>query len=277
MPIRNLFYKHHGITRQTCKEEWYHFPVLSSGPGKHIGRSGAERRVILHLEGHNLLNIVRSFPQLDGSKINSFTTNRHAQVTCAWKAGVAGELVFGHSRKTAESTYVETTESDRTGANEKRGEAMEDQGVIRPTGLEDINPNFEKEDYREYLLDVEKEKETKKKRAQLRHNPIKTKRRNDVLALSLGAHVLCSWDPEGSRALTNAEFFPLVKHRAEFILNFVSNPRFDKLQEEIIFSMSKFKEHELQDKQNYGAKLWQVIKGIMKRGRHFYVYEVSLV
>ncbi len=42
---------------------------------------------------------------------------------------MADELVFGHSRKTAESTYVKTMESDRTGANEKRGEAMENEGI----------------------------------------------------------------------------------------------------------------------------------------------------
>ncbi len=39
--------------------------------------------------------------------------------------------------------------------------------------------------------------------------------------------------------------------------------------------MSKFHKDKI-DNKNYGNTLWKVMKEIMKRAKHFYVYEVSL-
>ena len=58
MPIRELYYRYHGITEDTHKEEWIHFPVLSQGTEVQIGLSGLLRKVIVHLEGKNLLNLI---------------------------------------------------------------------------------------------------------------------------------------------------------------------------------------------------------------------------
>ena len=103
MPIRELYYRYHGITEDTHKEEWIHFPILSQGTKIEIGISGLPRKVIAHLEGKNLLNLIKSFPAIDETKINSFTSNRHAQVTCAWNVGVSGELFFSHSKKNSKN------------------------------------------------------------------------------------------------------------------------------------------------------------------------------
>ena len=94
MPIRRNYYRYYGITIESHKKEWIHFPVLSSGTNIQIGRCGIPWTVSAHLDGKNLINIVRSFADIDEKKINSFTTNRLAQVTGAWKVGVGGELVF---------------------------------------------------------------------------------------------------------------------------------------------------------------------------------------
>ena len=70
MPIRRLYYSYYGITKESHKKEWIHFPVLSSGTEVQIGRSGISRMVIAQLQGKNLLNIVRSIADIDEKKIN---------------------------------------------------------------------------------------------------------------------------------------------------------------------------------------------------------------
>ena len=59
----------------------------SNGIAIQTGLSVVPREVIDYLDGDNLLKVVRSFADIDATKINSFTTNRHAQVICAWNVG----------------------------------------------------------------------------------------------------------------------------------------------------------------------------------------------
>ncbi len=275
MPIRRNYYRYYGITYESHKKEWIHFPVLSSGTKVEIGESGIPREVIAHLDGKNILNIIRSFGEVDESKINSFTTNRHAQVTGAWTVGVGGRLVFGHSEVTADKHYLESKEADRQEGNKKRAQAMAEQGLKAPEGFKVIDSTLQPEDYKKLYLEDLKEVALEKKIRKMKYNPVHTEKRNDCLTLELGRAIISSLDPQSSRSFTNVKYFPAVKERQEFALKFVSNPVFSDLQQEIIFTMSKFCEDTFQDKKSYGKRLFMVLKEFMKRLPHFYGYQVG--
>ncbi len=135
--------------------------------------------------------------------------------------------------------YVETNEPERRADNEKRAEAAEKQGLKPPSRFEVIDPSLKVADYKGLYLESEKQMAHTRKVKQMQHAAIHTKKRNDLLTLHLGGAILSSIDPVASRGFTNPEYFPAVRNRTEFLLDFISNPMLTKLQQEVIFTMTK--------------------------------------
>ena len=171
---------------------------------------------------------------------------------------------------------METNEADRQEGNEKRAQAMAEQGLKAPEGFEVIDPTLKPDNYVKLYLEDRKEVALEKKLLQMKYNAVHMAKRNDCFTLELGRAIISSKDPIASRAFTNDKYFPAVKQRREFVLNFISNPGFPELQREVIFTMLKYCEATFKDKRSYGKRLWNVIKQIMERIPHFYAYQVGL-
>ncbi len=161
----------------------------------------------------------------------------------------------------------------RQEGNKKWAQAMAERGLKAPEGFEVIDPTTLKPDnYKELYLQDLKEVALEKKLLQMKYNAVHKGKRNDCLTLELGRAIISSKDTIASRAFT--KYFPAVKQRQEFVLNFVSNPGFPELQEEVVFTMSKYCEATFKNKRSYGKKLWIVIRQIMERIPHFNAYQV---
>ena len=139
----------------------------------------------------------------------------------------------------ASKHYVETNEADRQEGNEKRAQAMAEQGLKAPEGFEVIDPTLKPDNYVKLYLEDQKEVALEKKLLQMKYNAVHMAKRNDCFTLELGRAIISSKDPIASRAFTNDKYFPAVKQRREFVLNFISNPGFPELQE-VIFTMLKY-------------------------------------
>ena len=96
-----------------------------------------------------------------------------------------------------------------------------------------------------------------------------------MLAIHFTSAVISSIDPESSRAFTNKDYFPKTGQRRNFLFSFVSNPKFPELNDSVKKTMAKFPTTVLMDEVMYSIKLYNTVKEICRRGKHFYVLQVN--
>ena len=176
-------------------------------------------------------------------------------------------MIFGHKPSTAYTNYLETKEQERRAGNEKRSKYMQEElGLEQPQEYRVLDPPLQAENDRPSILSGVDQSLVCEKLDQLKYNPICTKRRNDVLAIHFTSAVLIQSQQEHKK-----DNFPKTGQRQNFIFSFVSNPKFPELNDSVKKTMAKFPTTVLMDEAMYSIKLYNTVKEICGRGKHFFI------